>query len=155
VPFHSLLQVRHIYIYSNLPRIEWEITISSMSGNVAHASWKHWLAVLGNWSNSHSLIRHGSCQGAPQKCSTNKARRIPPASLTGISLIPSETRFRPVREAGYEPMNRAQELKWRLVGMALDRSRGDSNPPNTNVRRMTNTTAQRSVTEKLDVEYVV
>ena len=39
----------------------------------------------------------------PQKCSTKKVRRIPPASLTGISLIPSETCFRPVREAGYEP----------------------------------------------------
>ena len=38
----------------------------------------------------------------PQKCSTSKARQIPPASLTGISLIPSETCFRPVREAGYE-----------------------------------------------------
>ena len=45
----------------------------------------------------------------PQKCSTSKARRIPPASLTGISLIPSETCFRLVREAGYEPrLRRAQ-----------------------------------------------
>ena len=33
----------------------------------------------------------------------NKVRCIPPASLTGISLIPSEACFRPVREAGYEP----------------------------------------------------
>jgi hypothetical protein len=40
-------------------------------------------------------IRHGSCQKAPTFCSTNKARRIPPASLTGISLIPSETCFCP------------------------------------------------------------
>jgi hypothetical protein len=37
------------------------------------------------------------------KCSTNKGRQFPPASLTGISLIPSETHFRLVREAGYEP----------------------------------------------------
>jgi hypothetical protein len=39
----------------------------------------------------------------PQKCSTNKGRRFPPASLTGISMIPSETCFPPIREAGYEP----------------------------------------------------
>ena len=47
----------------------------------------------------------------PQKCSTSKARRIPPASLTGISLIPSETCFRPVREAGYEPKEKGG-LSW-------------------------------------------
>jgi hypothetical protein len=59
---------------------------------------------LGKRSDSHSIIRQRSCQTAPQMHSTKGALPNPPASLTGISMIPSETCFPPIREAGYEPI---------------------------------------------------
>jgi hypothetical protein len=57
---------------------------------------------LGNLSTSHNPIRQGSCQIAPQMRSTKGALPNPPDPLTGISMIPSETRFPPIRGSGYE-----------------------------------------------------
>jgi hypothetical protein len=75
---------------------------------------------LGKRSDSHSIIRQRSCQTAPQMRSTKGALPNPPASLTGISMIPSETCFPPIREAGYEPiytslcMLRLEIILWSL-----------------------------------------
>jgi hypothetical protein len=63
------------------------------------------LTDLGNRSNSHNFIRQRSCQTAPNLLH-GKSQPNLPDPLIGISMIPSETHFPPIRGSGYETKSR-------------------------------------------------
>ena len=75
---------------------------NSVYNSLPGKSMSHVYPTLCKCLSTH-LIRLRSCQKAPLKCSTKKAWWILPAALIGISLIPSEVYFHPIREVSYEP----------------------------------------------------